>query len=912
MKITNFSEYNAALRELWSHASAEELESYLHELKSSGVERDTNKKKIAAEIKSIKCRINFFRQKIKETQNLETKKDFSSEIKECQKMSAMLVKKYADYERATRFQALSPEARSYACTDILLKKFLAAEIMENNPLNFSHGAEGDILVDIEALKGSQLYQEAAHIRDYVSAYIQEAPQKVSRASWFKNLHKDVHSWNGLVTAADDYFTEANRRAIAGKNTDEIIKNSREGFETVKIYPEYNLQAVRLISKEAFEYEGNEMGHCVASYHDNSEHGKLAIYSIRDYLPDGKLSPHATYEFKDGKIKQIKGHSDRVVNHRYIAVARDFAMELSGAESLDELMHSADIPDSELKNIGYVKDNNKKVWDLFNILADEACFDNLYAYGDDLGCFDLEKININTLNIMGNVTAKAIKSLGSLKNLASLNFVKAKSAPEKYWDFSSLKQLKTLDLTSFDFSGALKISLPAGVEELKLPEIRDSVCLDFFALQNLKSVTFNGGVIDRNLIYSMPETIEELKVQNVDFAGNINFERFPKLKTLDLGNCRCSNHSQMLLPSSLERAFMQRMETYQGFISFPNGNNLKNVDLNALRYPEGRIVIGSSKDIEKRDVNEVREVLKSLANDQLESLTIRNVKFIEESSSFFQYFPKLKNLTFEGVNVCLPVPLRFPESLENFRINDSTYAGVIDLHSCKKLAYFGSLSSDLRNADFIFPKEISQQKNLGLSMCKIGSDFDFSPFTGISFMRLCGNDLHDRKKELVFPPNITFLDLGGKLPDNLKELDLRTYKGLESVSLGGMWSKNMEKIIFPENLEAFDIDEIGINPALQELDFSHCRHFENFNETFLPEKMKIKFPACIKPLKFEELHYGEGIRIELHPDTPPETVKMFKDNLGAKVTVAPKKMGKEGQCPVQIANLPQVYKPCRGM
>lgn len=846
MKIANFKDFNAVLRELWSVSSIEEQENYLSELKASGAKRDTNRKKLAAEIKSIKYQINLLRSKIKNIEMLEDKKDISAEIKEYQKLRVKAVKKYAEYDQASRFLALSHDARSYACTDTLLKKYLSAEIMQNNPLCFAKNDEGDIVVDVAALKDSPLYQDAAHIRDYVSAYLSEYPQKAKGASYFKTLLKNINSWNALQTVADDYFAEYNRREAAGKSTAEIIQSSREGFEVVKTYPEQNLQAVRLISQSAFKYEGNEMGHCVAGYYERCHKGESTIYSIRDNFAEGQLSPHATIEFKNGKIAQIKGHSDHAVNHRYMDVTRNFVMELAGLKSLDELKQTENIPASELANLGFVKDQKGHSWDLMKLTDEEIHLESLYAYGDDLDAFDLEKINVKSLTLHGVITAKTIKAAGRLKGLTTMHLKKVKIAKEQFWDFNSLTELQSLRLEDFDFKKDLDLG----------------------------------------------------KCSN--------------LKNLDIRFCRMADGTHLILSPSLEEIALQKPKNEKGFIRFESANNLKKITLDAHSYPTNRVYITTPEELEKNSLDEFKTVLEELVTDNLEYLALQNFKFSDSDNFDFNTYPSLKHLSLISVENIASKQLCLPENLEMFHISDSTLSGIIDLHNCKNLTYFGMTSSDVRSADFLLPQSIKEQKELYLTTCKLNPEFDFAPFENITSFKLGGNDIHERQSELKFPPHITFLDLGGKLPDKIKTLDLSAYKDLKSVTLGGMWSKNMEEIIFPENLKIFDIDEIGCNNSLQKLDFSNCRHMETFDETFMQMFTEIKFPASIKPLKFEKTLFHPDVQITLDAQTPPETVKAFKDHLGEKVVIAPFKPVQTHNRPLQIANLSQLCANRRSM
>lgn len=67
--------------------------------------------------------------------------------------------------------------------------------------------------------------------------------------------------------------------------------------------------VKLLNKNAYQYEGREMGHCVASYADK----KTTVYSLRDKYN----KPHATFEVNNKEITQLQGKQNNSIKSTYV-------------------------------------------------------------------------------------------------------------------------------------------------------------------------------------------------------------------------------------------------------------------------------------------------------------------------------------------------------------------------------------------------------------------------------------------------------------------------------------------------------------------------------------------------------------------------------------------------------------------
>lgn len=123
--------------------------------------------------------------------------------------------------------------------------------------------------------------------------------------YFEALNKNERS---LAVRPERLLKKADKWS---KTLQENAKNVQELPDSVKLYLEVEdgMRWVKLVKKEAFEYEGREMGHCVASYADKN----TTILSLRDY----KNKPHCTIELQGKKITQLKGKGNSFVVDKYI-------------------------------------------------------------------------------------------------------------------------------------------------------------------------------------------------------------------------------------------------------------------------------------------------------------------------------------------------------------------------------------------------------------------------------------------------------------------------------------------------------------------------------------------------------------------------------------------------------------------
>lgn len=159
--------------------------------------------------------------------------------------------------------------------------------------------------------------EAEHILDYLKS--PQAPKKLRKAS-YKDMKRKSEEWL-------ESLKKKGQGVIETEKDVKIIKTYENGY-----------RFVRLKSKNAFEREGNLMGHCVASYHNKKG---VSIYSLRD----STNVPHCTIEVVEegGQIQQIKGKGNGPIHPRYIEFVLDICKQVG-----------KEIRESEFRYLGYTK------------------------------------------------------------------------------------------------------------------------------------------------------------------------------------------------------------------------------------------------------------------------------------------------------------------------------------------------------------------------------------------------------------------------------------------------------------------------------------------------------------------------------------------------------------------------------
>lgn len=409
MKIANFREYTSVLREIYTGEAMAETGSYYYALISSG--KDLAKKK--AELQEKISRLNKAIQKqAAQIREAKDKKTAGLQMAKLKKIKQNLVSLLKDLQNSDHFNVLGEDAKTCVCSGFLLQKYLTAELIKNNPLQFAVNENEDLIVDTTALRQSDIFQEAVHIKDFVAAYIARYPEKVKTPGHFKTMLNGVNTWQELLNYAENFFEKLNDNEFL---KDGPVKASRLGTEVIIEFPEEKLQLVRLHTEKALDYESDKMQHCVGSggYDKGVKSGKKHIYSLRDISEDGEWLPHVTIEYGEGKIKQVKGFKNKEIDAKYIPIVRQAVFHILGSSDISKLYSENKL--SDLEKWGYILDVNNQPHDLYNI-SEEIHLDCLYTDSPELKIIPQHLLHLNKLICQKNIDEETINMLRNFQKV----------------------------------------------------------------------------------------------------------------------------------------------------------------------------------------------------------------------------------------------------------------------------------------------------------------------------------------------------------------------------------------------------------------------------------------------------------------------------------------------------------------
>ena len=462
MFIANFDDFNQYINSLFAQNSIKDFASYRQALVESKAKRKAKIADISKEINKLLKQIESARTKIKQATAAEDKKVCGFALNTYISAKQELVKQYNRQKNATLFSELSDNAKIYACTKNLLLKYLPPEFNKLPYLNMPKDEQGNLIFKADQLQDTPLERDIHHIIDYVTSYIENYPENVRGAKHFTGCHKQCANLSELVEEIDAYFEKLNSPKEKEANR---IKKSHSGFEVIETMPSHGLQAVRLLTKPALQYEGSAMHHCVGSYAARVEKGETAIYSMRLTADEThEMIPVATIEYKDRKIRQIKGPHDKEISFAYLQGTRDFILHLTGKKDIAEIASDDAIGDKQ--NIGLIKDNKGVYRDIYTLIEDENyVFDNIHIEASALPYIPTDHLTVKTLTVHGKLKTDDLKYLSSINVQSTIAFNEL--------DFEG----KHLDLSSFTNTNlSLDFSKVPDLETITLSDNAKSLSL----------------------------------------------------------------------------------------------------------------------------------------------------------------------------------------------------------------------------------------------------------------------------------------------------------------------------------------------------------------------------------------------------------------------------------------------------
>lgn len=802
-EVKNYEEFTEAVNGLFTKAAVCDVTTYKKEIVASKQRRKQKIAAISAEVNLIKQKIAEDKEKIRQAKAEENKKEVGIRLNRLIEKKTTLIKTYQKEKNNISFQELSEEAKIYACTQSLFNKYLFAAFVQTVPNSFKINDDQSVTVDVDLFRNSTVYQQAEHIKDYVTSYLDHYPNRVQGSRYFVSLHKDATDLNELVAVADDYFDEINLKNAA--DGEKLLK-SREGIEVVEIYPEYNAQAVRLTTAAALKYEGTEMNHCVATYTSRVEKGETEIYSIREYGDEyTELVPHATIEYQDGQVKQIKGYKDSIVDMGYINATRRFLMHLLDKKELKELINDETILQAEKKNIGIVKDTNDVSWDILGEIPEDTDIKigkiNLKA--ERITAFHFGKVKLEELEVRGSITAKTIRRLSEIDNVEKLNLTFNNKEKEKILDLSSLK-FKEINLNFKKGADVEKIILSSNLEwitisgdMLKLSAIKTEAEIEKLKIngkfENLSSLPLKAKVIE--LTEGSFNNIEEL-----------DYSSFSRLTDLRFDNCNFHKLKKIKLPQTAEDVQITGGVSELSVIEQKTPLRKLRIegDISKLKYisdvTEELELENKGKSVTKLNICMEVEKLKLKGNFDFDIFnnfssktkeihfsygTFSNVEYMD-----FSLFPKVTDVNFYN---CVFPDLKeiiISETLENFGGSHSTYPKLERIDA-----------SDTARKKFGVLEEINL-KEINYGALEDGTmiivPFPMLASCTISFATM------PNIKEIILREDVEHISLLGLHFKTVNPIDFKRYKELKEL--------NLQFCDFPEN----EIIDLSANDKLEKL------------------------------------------------------------------------------------------------
>ena len=176
---------------------------------------------------------------------------------------------------------------------------------------------------------SDLKEKISVIRDYLYAmadkYVSDTAKLAKKTEKkskirldFLKTNNELAEFDMVLSAAELWHEKLANNSKKTRKDEAFYQKSLKGTEFVMELPN-NAFAYKLLTREALEFEGNNMGHCVGSgfYEYGVRNGVIEIYSIRD--ENGE--PHVTFEIRNENgefyTHQCKGKQNKAPVQKYM-------------------------------------------------------------------------------------------------------------------------------------------------------------------------------------------------------------------------------------------------------------------------------------------------------------------------------------------------------------------------------------------------------------------------------------------------------------------------------------------------------------------------------------------------------------------------------------------------------------------
>ncbi|MBQ8482132.1 MAG: PcfJ domain-containing protein [Alphaproteobacteria bacterium] len=924
MIIANYDEFIQVINSLFHDNEVNNYNSFVQAVAKSKTSRNIKRNRYQNELTKLKTQIQKCKQELRRAGLLEDKKKCSFELKKLNKAKRELIKKNKAHSELSLFSEMGENAKIYACCRHLLSKYLPQALSEDMTSIAELNDDGSVIVNPKAFKDSRLYQDAAHIKDYVTSYFENYPERIKGTRYFIGLHRKATTLPDLLSNINGYFEKLNSPDEKESNR---IKKSHIGIEVIKVYPESQLQVVRVTTKAGLNYEGSAMHHCVGSYASKVEKGETQIYSLRDMREvNQELIPHATVEFKNGKIAQIKGPNDSIIAFKYVDYVRDILLTLVKSNDFQDIINDANIPNSDKNNIGLFKDINDKIHDLFDFDEQDAVFDKITITEEALTALPLHKMKIKNLTYKGHISSKGLETLSKTK-FNSLNFV-------------SLEYDETIfDYSKYGFSDGRYISL-----NMKAPQLKRIILP-----QNVSTLELSGD-------FDNLETLElPAEIKSIQLKG-----KFPKLKTISsVGSMSLEGEFPQIetLPSSVENLSLTgnfpKIETIPDSVLFlsikgklPNIRRVNPDNLISLKLIDTDILqninLSEMNNLQHLSLygNSLSSFKKLPQSPKLEELRLSGKGYWLGDQAFYlgdnftAAYPKLKNLILNGsfpnvrhLDLSLNTELvniealgskfenlqfiRFPDKLRNCILDHTILPEIEELDfSNTDNQSFGYIKElNLGKLVFDDTKDMSKQSSGGMQV--EGLSLSFSHLGKLRSLKFPLSVKEISVQNFIDCSNISDTNLGElkeledlKIAlndfDVLPALDLSQCSKLKSISISG---KTLRKTTLPTSIQELSIVEINNEMSDISIDDSSYKNITTLECIgFLPDERVLK--PSVKNLKvqanqlnltnlteidmgkyqYADIHLSDTSLSSLKKVTFPQTFKkMYLENTSDKLS-----------------------------
>ena len=823
MLIANFKDYTNVLRGIYSSEAMGEIFGYYQNIMGSGAALKKQKIELQRDIYNIKQQILRLAEEIRLSAD---KKTIGIKLNELKKEKQLLVNSLKRQQNQDHFNALNEEGKVCVCSSFLLQKFLTRELLENNPLQFGFNERGNLFVDIERLRTSDLLQEAMHIKDFVAVFVANNPDKVKTPGYFKTLLNGVSDWQGLLNYANKYFDSLNNNEFMEAGP---IKASRVGAEVVMEFPDKKLQLVRLHTPKALDYESEKLQHCVGKggYDKSVVNGKTMIYSLRDLSVDGEWCPHVTIEYKDGKFTQIRGYKNKQPSHDLTNVIRQALAVICHSDNFAEKINS------DMLWLGFIKDAHGKICDLNNLT---------------------EKIDIDELHYNGELMKRSASS-----NINSIDrFIFSGNWTDEVSDFvAQVKKIDKIDIRDIS-GGCLKAR---------------KCVIDLFGKEYIDSSRFSGE-ISLGFVRPVSSSIFSIDfdprnpVRYIDIYSPRSQEAHVTSIKLNEDNINLIEPNYLHV-DTLEVKDNLKDDIIQKCAEFSCIGNLcfNNTDFKGYNILDLQNIKKFTGGYEK--INDLR------ANENCFILDTGGV--VSNISRFVLghtvSFSKCKNMP-DFASIVFPKDIHnihVGEGMETLKVSD------ICLDDYKELELLQLNGSDLTNTkNMLLPDSC---KYLGLSRCKLGEYdcFDLSTYPNLEEVRLTASDL-TKVRSIIFPEHLKGIFCENTQFNKEAVLDFRQCNDLDNICINNSMLRercDFNHILLPENVQQLRFD-YGNFDSVEEIDLSIYPNIKKvtFGTSSFPKLKRLVVPEC-------ELDIGS---LKIPTETKFEVVKNKKQAI-SQIVVA---------------------------